>query len=177
MQSTVSEHRANGTSTCIECHMQKGAGETRDHGFVVDAAKLRAGLAVAVRARRTEGRVTASFELASRAGHAVPTGDMMRRLQLRVWTDDGPPATTELARRFSEVHEGSRVVHVEASDDRVPADGRPTIHEVSIAASREARRLNFAVDRLRMPEEHARLQKISDDVNRTRIVVGSVAID
>jgi hypothetical protein len=121
--------------------------------------------------------VSVRFELVTRAGHAVPTGDMMRRLELRAWVDGGPVARVELARGFGDVREGGRSARIEVADDRVPADGRALVRELELDGPPTAQRVHFGVDRLRMPEDHARIQKIDEAVNRTAVMTGEATIE
>lgn len=179
MQTTVREHRqsVDGATSCADCHMRKQASGARDHGVIVDAALVRSGLSVTVRASRTTAGIRVRFELSARAGHAVPTGDMMRRLELRTWVDGGPVVRAELARVFADVREGARSARVEVMDTRVPADGRTLVRELELSGPAGASRVHFGVDRLRMPESHARVQSLQDDVNRMSVVTGTAAVD
>jgi hypothetical protein len=85
MQSTISEHRASPAAAlpCAGCHML-GADGRRSHRFSAsrDEALLRD--AVRVSARRVGDRQV-EVNLASRVdGHAFPTGDLFRRLEVLV---------------------------------------------------------------------------------------------
>jgi hypothetical protein len=85
MQSTLAEHAASSYASvaCAECHMPRRDDGHHDHAFHVsrDPALLRAALAVT-------GERTASgldIVLATRnVGHAMPTGDLFRRLRVVV---------------------------------------------------------------------------------------------
>ncbi|MDB4943480.1 MAG: Cytochrome [Labilithrix sp.] len=179
MQTTVREHRQSPDSaiSCADCHMRKDASGGRDHGVIVDATVVQSGLSVSVRASRTGAGIRVRFELSARAGHAVPTGDMMRRLELRTWADGAPVVRAELAREFGDLREGARTARVEVLDTRVPADGRAVVRELDVVAPPGARRVHFAIDRLRMPEWHARVQQIQDETNRMNVTTGVATID
>jgi hypothetical protein len=155
---------------------REGAGP-RDHGVAIDGAFVRSALSITVHARRSGQRVSVRFELVTRAGHAVPTGDMMRRLELRVWVDGGPVSRVELARAFGDVREGGRRARIEVADNRVPADGRALVREFELDGPPTAHSLHFGVDRLRMPADHARIQKIDEAVNRTAVMTGEATIE
>jgi len=138
MQGTVAEHRASpfAATSCQECHMPRVAdaaggapGRTRrSHDFRVlgDTALLRS----AVRASaRITGESTVTVTLASgRVGHAVPTGDMFRRLEVRASLagQDGARARpVVLGRRFRVVPGPRGPERHEIGDDRLPASGAP----------------------------------------------------
>jgi hypothetical protein len=157
--------------------MPRGGAGPRDHGVAIDGAFVRSALSLTVHARRSGQRVSVRFELVTRAGHAVPTGDMMRRLELRVWVDGGPVSRVELARAFGDVREGGRSARIEVADDRVPADGRALVREFELDGPPTARSVRFGVDRLRMPEDHARIQKVDEAVNRTAVMTGEATIE
>lgn len=128
MQSTISEHRALAPAgtTCINCHMPQvrdsRGGAHRSHAFLAghDDATLRA----AVRVQAVRSRNTLTLVLTpQRVGHAFPTGDLFRRLQLSVTAEGEPPLPAqhrELMRHFATVQQlpGHRVRIVD-SDDRL----------------------------------------------------------
>ncbi|MBS2018026.1 MAG: hypothetical protein JST00_34445 [Deltaproteobacteria bacterium] len=124
MQKTMTEHAASRERdrSCASCHMPARA-DHAGHGVAVaaDRALLAAALEVKV-AREDDGR--ARFTLTSKGvGHAFPTGDLFRRLVLRVKT---PRATVEHAfeRRFRAQRDAKGVpVRFELSDSR-PAPSR-----------------------------------------------------
>lgn len=123
MQKTVTEHR-NGSlgKSCVDCHMRPRKGGL-DHRFWTarDPDLLRRSLAVD-RARMQGGAV----ELALRTvdvGHAFPTGDLFRRIVVRVWTEDARGTITSddetiLGRRFDHRHTGMGG-SLEVRDDRI----------------------------------------------------------
>jgi hypothetical protein len=135
MQDTVAEHRAGrlADKPCRDCHMplvQGSAGRPhRDHHFTVlgDPALLRS--AVEARASRDGEEAVMVHVRVAAAGHAVPTGDMFRRLEIRARAVDasGKTVTTAapviLERQFSmRVDEGS-VQRIPTADTRLPATG------------------------------------------------------
>ena len=131
MQGTADEHRdsRHAAEACQSCHMapvQSDAGRPhRSHDFRVLGNVERLRSAVTARAART-GRSAVSISLtAARIGHAFPTGDMFRRLEVRARLLDARGAVVAvaspvaLARRFVMSH-GQRL---QVGDDRVPASG------------------------------------------------------
>ncbi len=123
MQKTVTEHRSGSLGkSCVDCHMRPRTGGL-DHRFWTarDPELLRRSLAVDT-ARMHGGAV----ELALRAvdvGHAFPTGDLFRRIVVRVWTQDARGAVTSdgetiLGRRFDHQRAGMGG-SLEVQDDRI----------------------------------------------------------
>ncbi len=130
MQRTVSEHAASpfAAVTCVACHMPRGDDGRRSHAFVAsrDPDLVRAAVDVEV-VRLGPTRVSITLRAAD-VGHAFPTGDLLRRVEVgaaAVRSDTEGPA----ARRFLARHFGDRVqstgarLRVEIADDRVPAGG------------------------------------------------------
>ncbi len=129
MQSTASEHARGpyASTPCASCHMPRQGGR-RSHAFAMqrDPANLQG--ALDVRATRTgAGRV--QLVLTSRGvGHAFPTGDLFRRLEIDVEAvgDDYASVTrkvTYLTRHYRPMTAPGvprRVVR----DDRLGANGR-----------------------------------------------------
>jgi hypothetical protein len=127
MQSTITEHRASPAASiaCTACHMPRERGHA-SHAFVAsrDPAHVRA--AVSVRARRLDDtRVEVS--LASRVeGHAFPTGDLFRRVEVlaeAVGPDEVllASATRYLARHFpvAPIEPGGPRARTIGPDDRL----------------------------------------------------------
>lgn len=131
MQSTITEHRRSKArdQPCQSCHMPELSGDDgrshRSHGFHVvgDPSMLRAAARiVAEREVDEQGRAIVRVTLEPRAvGHAFPTGDIHRRLSVRVeGPDDRCAAERFLARHFGRERVGNgAVVRVEVADDRV----------------------------------------------------------
>lgn len=90
MQTTVREHARGpfADTSCAGCHMPLDAGGKRDHWFkgVRDPAFLRASLAASAEPLDVPGvRLTLTQAL---PGHAFPTGDLFRRLEVGVALHD-----------------------------------------------------------------------------------------
>lgn len=117
MQRTVSEHaRAGSAASCQSCHMEEvgeGAARHKSHAFRggYDEAFVRGSLSVSAR-RDARGEV--EIELAPRGvTHAVPTGDLFRRLMVEIDVGD------RVERRFLARHFTRAPQMVETHDDRV----------------------------------------------------------
>ena len=124
MQHTVREHRASAfaSTSCVDCHMPvTGAGAERHHRHDASASRdpalLRRSLLASA---RLLGPGSLEVTLKTRGvGHAMPTGDMFRRLVVRAEALDGANdvvsrAERVLARRFELRPDGPR----ETGDDR-----------------------------------------------------------
>lgn len=129
MQKTATEHATSALHdrSCASCHMPSNAAGKRSHRFTAsrDPALLSSALDVKA-SREAGGRVV--FVLASRGvGHAFPTGDLFRRLVLRVKT---PRGSRELA--FGHTFRATRdeagaTTRFEASDTRVSSSRSVTL--------------------------------------------------
>lgn len=146
MQSTVSEHRQSETMlSCVDCHMRRSHG-VRSHLFPGghDPALLR-------------GAVTADAQLAGdvvrvslrplRIGHALPTGDLFRRLLVEVISvgANGPQvvAAQVLQRHFGmEQQRPGAWVKITEFDDRIVG---PTTVELQIPAAANPQKLRWQV--------------------------------
>ncbi len=110
MQLTLTEHARSGSAElgCADCHMPAmidDAGRHRDHRFDVsrNPSLLRAALTAS--AQRLGPDKLRLYLAPVAVGHALPTGDLFRRLELRVEAHDGggerrAGATRYLARHF-----------------------------------------------------------------------------
>jgi len=123
MQRTLQEWRASGrTETCAECHMpsvSRGfrAGVSHDVLGPRDTALTAHALAIDVTARREHGRVIVDARLrVEAAAHAVPTGDLYRRLVLTVRGANGAQAEADMSRLFER---GEDAEMREVADQRV----------------------------------------------------------
>lgn len=172
LQRTVSEWRESphaGTA-CQGCHMPRRDGHRAHHfpGGLDDTLVERA-IEVVREEAYVDGditRVRLTLQ-ADRAGHAVPTGDIFRRLEVRVWPD-GQPAravSTMLARRFRVTRDG----WTELGDRRIPARGtRPVTIELDGAVDRVA----YAIDLWRVSPGRAREHRWRDRDVRRRLAEG-----
>jgi len=138
MQDTVAEHAASAKADtpCQSCHMPIVDGEEgrhRSHAFSVVADEAMIRRAVTVRAERDGAGVRLTLRAAD-VGHAFPTGDMFRRVELRAVALDARGRTiataspVALQRRFEDVPRDPTGVdltytRVEVEDSRVPPPG------------------------------------------------------
>lgn len=127
MQSTVTEHARSPAAdqSCADCHMPRDPDARRRHAFpgAHDPAML--ARALELEATRPDP-TTVHVRLApGQVGHAVPTGDLLRRLAVEVQIDgpDGAPAFTATryyGRRFGpERQHSGLLVRGELADERV----------------------------------------------------------
>jgi hypothetical protein len=142
MQDTVAEHAASSKADtpCQACHMPivDGAdGRHRSHAFSVIADPSLIRRAVTVRAERADDRDGAAVRItlaAAAVGHAFPTGDMFRRVEVRAEAIDAhgrviaTAVPVVLQRRFEDVPRDPTGVdlsfaRVEVEDSRVPPPG------------------------------------------------------
>lgn len=173
LQRTVTEWSASqhADTPCQGCHLPPREDGHRAHHFPggLDAALLRD--AIEVRNATLEpgdGVTRVRFELAARgAGHAVPTGDLFRRVEVRAWPAGRPAraARAILARRF-------RVAHgrfTELDDRRVPAVGART---VTLELDGTHARVAYAIELWRTSPERARAHRWPERDVRRRLAEG-----
>ncbi len=190
LQRTVAEHRESPESaagtTCVDCHARQvppsAAGERlhTQHAWpgARNASMLEASITLLATAARGVGAVDVVVTLSSRAGHAVPTGDVFRALAVhavdaeRPTERDGTPrdAFALLERRFEMSPLGLR----EVDDTRVPADGTPRVLHLQLP--HDCRRVHVTVEWQALRPSAARAQGLSDDdvrrvVRETHVVV------
>ena len=90
MQSTATEHAASAfaETSCADCHMPRVGDGHRDHTFAISREPALLRQALSARARR-DRQNTVVLELEPMGvGHAFPTGDLFRRLELQVTAHD-----------------------------------------------------------------------------------------
>ncbi len=140
MQSTLDEHALSRhrKRSCVACHMPADAAGRSSHSFALsrDPAALRR--SVRVDAQRVDARTIRLTLAAGEVGHAVPTGDLLRRLEIAAAPSARPQATSRryLARHFAQVRQASGIALLsEIRDDRVPADGRPRVVTLEVDAA------------------------------------------
>jgi len=85
MQSTISEHRASAFASvaCATCHMPYKPSGHRDHRFDVTRNEELLRRALQLRAKRTPSGLEIVLTT-NNVGHAMPTGDLFRRLRVSV---------------------------------------------------------------------------------------------
>jgi cytochrome c554/c'-like protein len=181
MQSTVREHAAspNRDVACAGCHMPaRGEGERRhkSHAFAGgrDASLVRSA-ATAAAARVGPAAVRVTITPSPALGHAFPTGDLFRRLEVSAEARDGggkPLAVARryLARRFADrraPHGLGGVVRRELADER-PLDAPVTV-DLALEPSAAGRAVAWRVVYQRV--DHPRSERPEDSVVGDAIVV------
>jgi len=128
MQSTMSEHTRSpfADRTCTSCHMPKGADGHRDHRFDVSRNEALLRRSIDVQTRRTTEGIAIDL-ITKDVGHAMPTGDLFRRMLVVVHAEDatGMPLGEDevvLGRRFERLGPITR----QREDMRV--EGRRTVN-------------------------------------------------
>lgn len=86
MQSTVGEHTASPAAgqSCATCHMPHAPGRRRSHRFASSRDEERIRSAVQVGAERSSPSSVAITLASNVRGHAFPTGDLFRRVEVLV---------------------------------------------------------------------------------------------
>lgn len=141
MQRTWSEHHDGNTAgltACTACHMPRVDGHA-SHRFVGghDEAFVKSALAVSAR-RMSAGGIELTL-MPQNVTHAVPTGDLFRRLLVSADTEpaSGHPTLRYLARHHQHV---SREQRVEVADDRpFMGPSRVSLELGALAATRPIR--------------------------------------
>lgn len=170
---------AAAVSECQGCHMDaRGEGPARHAGHAfpgrLDPAFVASAVAVGLDVARDGAAVTVTARVTPRAvGHSMPTGDLYRRLELRVWVDgdERHAARLDYARSFADRRDASfGAVRYEAGDTRVGEPGseaRTLRLEAAPGAS-----LGWRLDYLLMPATMARAHGVTPEANVTRLREG-----
>jgi hypothetical protein len=199
MQDTFGEwsrsaHARAGTS-CQDCHMPwrtaPDGTRYRDHGFPGgrDPALLARAATVTVTAQRigSNGRVLVRTQVQpADVGHAFPTGDLFRRVELTVWIEDEPHGAQVFgyARAFEDRLErfpngALGFVRREAADCRVHPPGMGASAPRDATFDRvDARRtrVRWKLEHLLMPSPQAASQGFAPALNRLLVQEGSAPI-
>lgn len=142
MQRTLDEAAAMGEARapCASCHLP--------HDARIDEDELARALRVSVRATRVGDRVRVRFVLRpGDVGHAVPTGDLYRNLEVRAWPS-GAPSRARLETLSRRLAIGPGGPH-EVGDVRVPPTGARLVTLELPAA--ETSRVAWSIDWLALP--------------------------
>jgi Cytochrome c554 and c-prime len=154
MQKTMDEHAHNANGkTCADCHMPRTTGERphKDHRFPggYDASLWQNALDIhAERLSTTRIRVTLEPKDVT---HAVPTGDLFRRIAVEVTPDES--AAKNVQTKFLARHFDRRGAMHETSDDRVFVDSRALEFDVPPGAVHIRVRYERVANH-RSPNEH-----------------------
>ncbi|WP_437942009.1 multiheme c-type cytochrome [Sorangium sp. So ce341] len=159
MQLTLTEHAASAYAgvPCARCHMPltgDGPSAHRSHAFASSRDPEAARGALRVEAQRTSPTAARITLRTARVGHAFPTGDLFRRLEVRaeILGDDHAviaSARRFLGRRFAETP-GPLGAHARTtvSDDRPGAPalaGRPVVVEFDLGPAAERLPIHYEV--------------------------------
>lgn len=177
MQRTASEHAKSALSStsCESCHMPK-AGKHQDHGFLVDDAMLARALVADV-ARVGASRVAVRLR-PGEVGHAMPTGDLFRRLEVRAAVTDEHGETLGSATRFlarklrSERVSDGVFVKVDGKDDRVGAPDLESCFELDLGVAAASRPIALTIAHQRVQEPRGRERDAL--VNESRVVFHAI---
>jgi len=174
MQSTLSEHAASPLAkvSCQSCHMpavEGGSSEQpkrhRSHRFEVDDQLLRSALSVS--AQRASNRAVSVTLTVTGAGHAVPTGDLFRRLEVRARSSGGARASAVgLERRFELVASETGSERRQTGDERLVADGIPQTVWLPFGANVENDTLHVEVVYQRMSDGLAARLGVTNEANQ-----------
>lgn len=146
MQRTIGEHAESlhADVACADCHMPRLAGGRRDHRFLAsrDPELLRRSLRV--RAARDGDTARLTLEPGS-VGHAVPTGDLFRRLVVEAEVADARGVLTREARALGRSFAAESGPRVPIADDRVGAAPGSTEVALVLGALAEGRSIRWRV--------------------------------
>ena len=186
MQRTITEHTrsAFAEDSCQTCHMpptRSDGGEHsehREHRFAVVGQVQMLRAAVRVEASRpSPDRVELQLSPGA-VGHAVPTGDLFRRLSVELHTrDSGPPWSDKrvLVRRFGNQPIGDgEITRVERGDDRVGMKRGPTIVTFSVPPELHERGLRWELVLERALDFTVGVNARADIWDRTSFMTGEL---
>jgi hypothetical protein len=181
MQGTVREHRTSkrATESCEACHMPRigdGSNAHFSHRFGVRELLPSA---AHVSARRESGAIVIAIAV-TETGHAFPTGDMFRRLEVRASArgQDGRvirAAPAVLRREFRVSVSGGVTDRIDTSDSRVPADGSPREARLLFSEDVDATTIHWEIAYQRMGREMAVMFGVDFDQDETIFAEGDLA--
>ncbi len=190
MQDTVREHARSSRSaeSCQSCHMPRVAGADgraharHDFHVIGDPDMLRRAVAVSAAAGPTEDEVVVTLVPAA-VGHAFPTGDMFRRLEVRASAVDARGEVTQvgksvpLGRVFSAEDEGgAHTGRRQIADRRVPPPGEGAERKAIVRFPKAigADRVSWLVAYQRMDDDMARVFGLEPRKDETVIARGEL---
>lgn len=177
-QATLSEweHTAAGRrgETCASCHMPRRADGHVDHRALgVSTDLLADSLHVAARASRDGDEVVLRLTLRARnVGHAVPTGDIFRRLIVRAEVG-GESRTLELRRYFGVRHVDGDLRMTEIDDTRV-LPGRARVVTLRLPSAVRGEPIRWSIAHARLDLDIARARGLSEDAVLLPFAAGTV---
>ncbi len=184
MQNTLGEWQRSALRdrACQSCHMPlrttADGRRYRSHRFdtLSDPAQRSRAARVALTVTRTaNATVVDATVTAHEVAHAVPTGDLFRRLELAVWLDGDPTSTRveTFARRFTATVSHRRTA---AADTRIPPPGLGDRRaHFTLPPARVGTPVRWRLDHLRTDPETAHAQHLDGAPLRTTLTEGSCA--
>ncbi len=181
MQGTGVEHTrsAKAQVTCSECHMpevESGGRKHKRHDFRVQGnPELLKGALQATASRGSDRAITVTLA-APLAGHAFPTGDMFRRLEIRAKTTDesAKAEPVVLARRFAMMSGPTGLEHVQIGDDRLQGTREPALETLTFAEPLGTRDVAWEVAYQRMAPGMAALFGVDESADEVIVASGVV---
>lgn len=179
MQSTITEHAnsAGANQSCADCHMplvadKPGAKAHRSHDFDSsrNAQIVRRAVSIdVVRSGPSTLRITLT---PAWSGHAFPTGDLFRRIELHADAvgaefQSVSSATRYLMRHFAEKKHGAGIVRYVQSDDRPVRD--PIVVDLDLGSNAATLPIAYRIAYQRV--EHPRSERPEDSVIDGEIVL------
>lgn len=176
MQRTITEHArsANASRSCADCHMPRDADGDRSHAFPGAYDRATLARALAIEATRPAPTTVHLRLRAGEVGHAVPTGDLLRRLMLEVIVDGPAGAAAFTARRwygrrYGPLHQASGItVRGELGDDRIgpdpEADAREATFELPAALAGQPVRWRIVHQRVAQHSRNPRTAPIEGEL-------------
>jgi hypothetical protein len=194
MQDTYEEWRASHFAEdgveCQDCHMPevRGADGRRhaSHAFPGshDPAMLSRAVEVEIEAHREDDRVVVEARVVpAGVGHSFPTGDLFRRVELRIEGDDPADAhVVAFAREFADRPERLpngelTFVRRERADTRLPPPGfgPPSTRRFELPASTMS--VSWSLDHLLMPSPMAASYGLEPAVVRQTVHRGRISVE
>lgn len=185
----LSSHFADDGVQCQNCHMPWVAGSDgrrhRSHAFPGghDPDLLSSAVDVSVQTRRSDEHVIVEVTIEpTHVGHSFPTGDLFRRVELRVAGDERPAQVAGFAREFTDhpqrLPNGELTfVRRQSADSRIPPPGfgRPEVHRFELPA--DTRIVAWSLDHLLMPTPLAATYGFSSARSRVVVAAGEIVIE
>ena len=184
MQATIQEHEQSSASNvpCADCHMPSvGSGPTQHRGHAFpgghDSEFVRGGLRVRAE-RRDANRVLLVLQT-ERVGHAFPTGDLFRRLEVSAEAIGNDYQVVARARRYlsrhwSEKQPLARVPRRVTSDDR--ATNVPLEMELELRAEGSANAAAVAALPVAWRVAYQRVEHPRSEAERDSVLDGEIEI-
>lgn len=153
MQGTIAEHAESPARdrACAACHMPNDGAGRRSHRFTTSRDASSVAKAVNVVAERVDATHVRVTFTPRELGHAFPTGDLFRRVEVAAWDPKRPAdrSTRYLARHFGS--EAAGMGRKLVSDDRVTGAGAEVILDVGGTDANDPIRWSVTYQRVSHP--------------------------